>query len=87
MGLAKYAMLFFALLFVTAMLGYILPVMMKDKPTDSFYADANLTINQSTGMVESVVKTGGNYSSAALLVAAILFIGAALVFMASRRKR
>lgn len=85
MSMMKYVILFFALLFVTGLLAIMLPMMIKDKPTDAFYYFENSTTNWSTGAVEPIVKGGAGYSSSALLIIAILFFMAILYFM-SRKK-
>lgn len=86
MGFAKAAILFFALLCITACLAVVFPTLVKNKPTDAPYLDTNLSVNKTTGMIEPIFKTGGDYSSVLLIFSAILLIGAAFIFMSGRRR-
>ena len=85
MGLGKAAILFIALLFLSVCLYVMIPTMAKDKPTDSFYLDTNLSVNKTNGAIQPVIQTGGSISGVSVVFAGILFLGGAFIFL-SRRK-
>lgn len=88
MGLIRIFMIFFAIAVITVIFSSMFSVMIVEKPgaENSIYYMTNQSINATTGATEALLRGGPEYSSVALLFAAILFFGAAAFYMAGKRR-
>jgi uncharacterized protein YoxC len=86
MAIGKSAMIMICFMIAAVAIVSIFSIAQKDSSTDSYYTDANNTINATIGMTKGITTSSTGLLLPMVLLVSILFLGAVLAIFKSGRK-